>query len=195
VGETSLIGMTVALTVPRFGTNAAWLANTWVDILCVAVMLCYAWSMKKKIDLSPSTVLNLSDSFGAAPDEYREYTVKSMEDVTGVSASVIDFCKERGIGQRTSFFAGVCVEEMATNTLQHGARHGKTPQVDVRIVAQNELTIRIRDNCPEFDPRKRIELFHPETPEKNIGIRLTAGLARQIDYYNSAGINTLIMKI
>ena len=195
VGETSLIGMTVALTVPRFGTNAAWLANTWVDILCVAVMLCYAWSMKKKIDLSPSTVLNLSDSFGAAPDEYREYTVKSMEDVTGVSASVIDFCKERGIGQRTSFFAGVCVEEMATNTLQHGACHGNPPQVDVRIVAQNELTIRIRDNCPEFDPRKRIELFHPETPEKNIGIRLTAGLARQIDYYNSAGINTLIMKI
>ena len=28
-----------------------------------------------------------------------------------------------------------------------------------------------------------------------IVVRLTAGLARQIDYYNSAGINTLIMKI
>ena len=59
----------------------------------------------------------------------------------------------------------------------------------------DELTIRIRDNCPEFDPRKRVEVFDPKSPEKNIGIRLTVGLGRQVDYYNNAGINTLLIKM
>ena len=63
------------------------------------------------------------------------------------------------------------------------------------MVVQNELTIRIRDNCIAFDPRKRLEQFHPEDPGQNIGIRLTAGIARQIDWYNNAGVNTLIMKL
>ena len=70
-----------------------------------------------------------------------------------------------------------------------------TSYVDVRVVVRDELTVRIRDNCPEFDPRKRLEVFYPESPEKNVGIRLTAGLARQMDYYNNAGINTLVLKM
>ena len=40
-----------------------------------------------------------------------------------------------------------------------------------------------------------MEQFHPEDPGRNIGIRLTASIARQIDYYNNAGVNTLIMKL
>lgn len=63
------------------------------------------------------------------------------------------------------------------------------------MVAREELTVRIRDNCPEFDPRKRVDQFDPEEPERNIGIRLTAGIAEQMDYYSQAGINTLIIKI
>lgn len=195
VAGTALIGIMAVLTVPYFGTAAAWLANTWVDIFCILVIISYEWIMKKRADLKVSTLLGLSDSFGARPDEFREYSVKTMENVTEVSESIVNFCKERGVTSRTSYFAGICVEEMAKNIIQHGSQPGKNTYVDVRVVAQKELTIRIRDNCPEFDPRKRIELFHPDSPEKNIGIRLTAGIARQIDYYNNAGINTLLMKI
>ena len=118
-----------------------------------------------------------------------------MEDVTEVSGSVVNFCRERDVSSRTAFFAGICVEEMAKNIIQHGSQPGKNNYVDVRIVIQEELAILIRDNCPEFDPRKRMEMFHPESPEQNIGIRLTAGLARQVDYYNNAGVNTLLMKL
>ena len=37
--------------------------------------------------------------------------------------------------------------------------------------------------------------FNPDSPEKNIGLRMVAKLASYVDYYNNAGINTLIMKI
>ena len=195
VVETALIGVTAALTVPWFGMAAAWLANTWVDVLCVSALVGYGWITKKKADFKAATLLALSDSFGASLNEIMEYSVKSMDDVTRVSESVVNFCKERGVSSRTAFFAGICVEEMSNNIFRHGSRPGKSTYVDVRVVVQEDLTIRIRDNCPEFDPRKRIEMFHPESPEQNIGIRLTAGLARQIDFYNNAGINTLLMKI
>ena len=60
---------------------------------------------------------------------------------------------------------------------------------------RDDLTIRIRDNCREFNPRKRLAMFEPEQPEKNIGLRIVAGLAKQTDYYNTAGVNTLLIKL
>ena len=65
--------------------------------------------------------------------------------------------------------------------------------MDIRVVARQELIIRIRDNCTAFDPRKRLDMFSVEDPCRNIGIRLTASIARDIDYYNNACVNTLIM--
>ena len=38
-------------------------------------------------------------------------------------------------------------------------------------------------------------MFEPELPEKNIGLRIVAGLAKQMDYYNTAGVNTLLIKL
>ena len=193
--ETSMIGLMIAVTVPFFGTDAAWLSNTWVDIMCVMIIVAVAWIIKKRISSQPAVLLRLSDRFGASPDEYKEYSVKSIDDLIDVSASAVAFCKERNISPRNAFFAGLCIEEMAKNILQHGSKPGKHVYIDVRVVVRDELTIRIRDNCPEFDPRKRMDLFHPESPEKNIGIRLTARLASKIDYYSDAEVNTLIMQI
>ncbi len=193
--ETSMIGLMIAVTVPFFGTDAAWLSNTWVDIMCVMIIVAAAWIIKKRISSQPAVLLRLSDRFGASPDEYKEYSVKSIDDLIDVSASAVAFCKERNISPRNAFFAGLCIEEMAKNILQHGSKPGKHVYIDVRVVVRDELTIRIRDNCPEFDPRKRMDLFHPESPEQNIGIRLTARLASKIDYYSDAEVNTLIMQI
>jgi hypothetical protein len=58
-----------------------------------------------------------------------------------------------------------------------------------------KLTIRVSDDCRKFDPREYLNLFDEETPEKAIGLRMVARLASNIDYYNNAGINTLIIKI
>ena len=193
--ETSLIGVTACLTVPLFGTRAAWLANTWVDLLCMAVLLCCGWYLKKKVSLRAEVLMALPDTFGASPDEYREYSIRNLQDVADASESVVAFCREKRMTDRDSFIAGLCVEEMARNIVQHGFRPQKNNAVAVRVVIQRELTIRIRDNCPEFDPRKRIELHDPAQGESNFGIRIASGMARRIDYYNNAGINNLILKI
>ncbi len=195
VAETALIGVFALLFVPVFGPCAAWVGNAAVDLFCLAVIVISARILKKDGRFDMNALLRLPVDFGASPDQVRECVLRSMEGVCGASESAVSFCLEKGIGRRTAVFAGLCIEEMARNIFQHGGHQEKDVYVDIRMVIREELTIRIRDNCIAFDPRKRLDQFDPKEPVGNIGIRLTAGLARQMDYYNNAGINTLIMKL
>ena len=195
VAETTMVGLFAFLFVPVFGLDAAWLVNTVVDLICLGIVLASVWIRKGGFTLRTEDLLKLPDHFGAAPDELWECALRSRDRICETSESAVSFCLEKGISRRTASFAGLCIEEMARNIFQHGGHQEKDVHVDVRMVVQNELTIRIRDNCIAFDPRKRLDQFHPEDPGQNIGIRLTAGIARQIDWYNNAGVNTLIMKL
>ena len=193
--ETALAGLILWAAVPSFGTDAAWLANLWSDILSVLIVLISVITWKKGVSLSVPDFLKLPENFGAGPDESAEYSLLSEDQVSAVSEAVIAFCKERSMDERKAFWAGLCVEEMTSNIFKHGASGGKQIQADVRIVCRDDLTIRIQDDCRKFDPRERMNMFSPETPEKNIGLRMVAKLASYVDYYNDAGINTLIIKI
>ena len=151
--------------------------------------------MKKKISFASEALLKLPDDFGAAEDEYVEYAIEDMEKVSAVSAELIAFCKKRGVEKKKAYWVGLCSEEITRNILQHGHFHETKSHVSVRVICKDELTIRIQDDCQKFDPRQRMEMYNPETPEANIGLRMVAKLASSVDYYNNAGINTLIMKI
>lgn len=193
--ETAVIGVLALIAVPRMGVDAAWLANTWSDIIALAVILVSVFVWKGGARFSLSALLKLPERFGARPGEYAEFTAATQADVVAVSEAVVTHCESRGVDRRKAFLTGLCVEEIMGNVLQHGAMGKKHYHVNVRVVCKDELTIRIRDDCRKFDPRERMEMHSPETPEKNIGLRMVAGLASNIDYYNNAGINTLIIKI
>lgn len=195
VAETAMVGLFAFLFVPVFGIHAAWIGNAVVDLVCLGVILVSVWIWKGGFTFHTDALLKLPDDFGAAPEELFECTLRGRDSVCSASETAVAFCLEKGISRRTASFAGLCIEEMARNIFQHGGHQEKDVHVDVRMIVQDELTIRIRDNCIAFDPRKRLEKFHPDDPGSNIGIRLTAGIARQIDYYNNAGVNTLIMKL
>ena len=194
--ETAVIGLFTLLTVGPFGTDAAWLSNTIVDVMCVIVVMISVLVFRGKWDLSMPAWLKLSPDFGASENEYMTFSAARMEDVVECSENAIDFCVMNGCGQRTANHIGLCIEEMAGNVLEHGFTKKKHCYADIRVVSKNgKLTVvRIRDNCRKYDPRKRIEMYDPKHPEKNIGIRIVSKMAEQIDYYNNAGINTLIMK-
>ena len=193
--ETAMTGVFVWAAVPLFGIDAAWLANLWSDILSLFVVLISVFVWKKGVSLAVPDLLKLPENFGAGPDESAEYSLRSIDQVSAVSEAVIAFCRERKMDERKAFWAGLCVEEVTGNIFQHGASDGKQYRADVRIVCRDDLIIRIQDDCRKFDPRERMNLFYPDSPEKNIGLRMVAKLASYVDYYNHAGINTLIMKI
>jgi hypothetical protein len=58
------------------------------------------------------------------------------------------------------------------------------------------MIIRIRDNTKEFDPTMRLEQYKGDKDvTKNIGIRIVAGLAEDMTYRSTAGVNNLLIKL
>ena len=207
--EVASVGVFALLAMKWMGSDAAWLANAVVDLLCIVIVMISVIFFKKKFDLSLPALLKLSDDFGAAKEDVFECSVTDIENVASASQEVIDFCKKKNHPDRVAYFVGLSIEEMATNILKYGFKDSDRKReydknaisgltgyfADIRVVSKEDsLTVRLRDNCREFDPRKRIDLHSPESPESHIGIRMVSRIAAQIDYYNNAGINTTIMK-
>ena len=72
----------------------------------------------------------------------------------------------------------------------------KDHTIDVRVVYKNDdVILRIKDDCVPFDPGTRSQLKDPSDPAKNIGIRMVYQIARDIQYQNMMGINVLQMRI
>ncbi len=193
--EVAMVGVFAFMTVPFVGPDAAWVANLWSDVLAMIIVIVSVFVLWGRFRVSLSDFLKLPESFGAKKDEYAEYSLHDLKDVQAVSEAVTDFCRRRGAGERKAFWAGLCVEEMTSNILQHGVGKKHFYHVNVRVVCRDELTLRIEDDCARFDPRERMKMHTPESPEKNIGLRIVAGMASKVDYYNNAGINSLIIKV
>ena len=66
----------------------------------------------------------------------------------------------------------------------------------IRVVYKDdELVLRITDDCRAFDPKEQLKLIDPDDVTKNIGLRMVQKLARSISYTNMLGLNVLTMKL
>ena len=139
----------------------------------------------------------IPDSFGVTKDERIDISVKSMEEVIEVSKRVQDFCLEKGIDSKRAYLAGLCMEEMAGNIVEHGfVKDKKKHSIDIRVAHKNDkIILRIEDDCIPFDPKERNKLESDDDLTKNIGIRMIYQIMKDIDYQNMLGINVLTISV
>ena len=139
----------------------------------------------------------IPDDFGVGEDARIDISVRSMPEVLSVSQQVVDFCHSRGIDERRSYFAGLFLEEMAGNVVDHGFHKDKKKHsVDVRVVHKKEdLILRIKDDCIPFNPEERQAIMDPKDRMKGVGIRLVYQAAKDIQYQNMLGLNVLTIRI
>ena len=87
---------------------------------------------------------------------------------------------------------------MAGNVLKHGfTKDKRNHHVDVRVTNISEnLTLRIMDDCPTFNPMEREKFFDPAHDKvSNIGVRIVHSLSSDMTYQNLLGLNVLTIKI
>lgn len=194
-----LQGLFAFFFVPKIGSDAAWLSMTIVDAALIIVLVVMAIVKNGKAfspaSLSVETALMLNKDFGAKREDVFECAVSSVKEVAKISRDSIGFCRSRGVSAKLAMFTGLCIEEMANNVILHGFTPKKRNQLYIRLVTRNGLIIRFRDDCPEFDPKKRMKLLNDENPAANIGIRLVWGIASEVEYFNNTGINTLQIRM
>ncbi len=195
-GVVHVVGFT-ALLIPVMGMNSAYVANVLNGICTTILLFVYAAWKKRGIPSNMEELMVIPKGFGVPEDERMELTVRNMEEVTSISEKVHAFCTGRGIDPRRSYLAALFMEEMAGNIVDHGfTKDSKKHAVDVRVIhKENDIILRLRDNCIPFDPAERARLETGGDVMKNIGIRMVFQMAEDVRYQNIFGLNVLTMRI
>lgn len=181
---------------PLLGAPGVWIAHVINGVLTTLAILIYAAVKNKGFPRSFEELIVLPADFGVPPDQSLAVTIRLAEEVTETSGRVIEFCRGLGMDERSSFHAGLCLEEIAANVCEHGFKDGKKHSVEVRVVKKNEgMLLRVKDDCLAFDPKEAAEMMDPKDLTHNIGLRIVSGYAKNM-YYNSAlGLNVLSIEL
>ena len=195
-GVVCVAGFT-ALLIRSLGMNSVYVANVLNGVVTTVVIFAYAWIRKKHFPRNMEELMVIPDDFGASEDERMDLSIDSLEDVTTVSERVQIFCASRGVDARRAMLAGLSMEEMAGNIVEHGfTKDQKKHSIDVRVVHKNGAVIlRISDDCVPFDPAERQKLAEGSDAFKNIGIRMVFGMTGDVQYQNILGMNVLTIRI
>ena len=179
-----------------FGIHALWYTLFLNQVAYVLIVFVITCRFHKRITFKLEDYLLLPEDFDVSKDKQLNITVTNKAEVLGLSERSQNFCKEQGIDERRSMFAGICIEEMAGNIVDYGFDDGKKHFIDVRVIVDGQqVIIRLRDDCRPFDPKKWEEIHNPEDPAAHIGIRLVKKISTKFDYVNVLKLNNLIVKI
>ena len=118
-------------------------------------------------------------------------------------AFVEDFCQRQGVGRGDLLRLTLVVEELFTNTVEHG--HGGEGDATIRLelsADSADLALLYEDAAPPFDALAHVAQQPPrlgETidtrPVGGLGIRLVEQLAERIRYSREAGRNRLWVEL
>ena len=119
------------------------------------------------------------------------------------AAFVETFCNRAGVARDDALRLTLIVEELFTNTVEHGHRGDSDAPVQVALgVRDDALLLRFEDGAPAFDPRPQMatppaSLDAPvETrPLGGLGMHLVARLARDVRYAYEGGRNRLWIEL
>ena len=59
----------------------------------------------------------------------------------------------------------------------------------------DEVLLRLRDNCVKFDPHTKLEMYTNDDPTKNVGIKMVSKIAKEMNYQTTFGMNVLTIKL
>ena len=193
------LGVTVCsfLLIPVMKLNGLYVSNILNGVICFAVIVISAVIETKKFPTSMEGLMAIPKKIGVGEDSRIDISVTNIDEVVEISGKIVEFCESHGIDKRRSFFAGLCMEEMAANIVEHGfTRDSRSHSIDIRVIAiDGKLILRLRDNCAEFDPSSRASAMKSDDAGKNIGIKLVYNIAETVDYQNLLGMNVLTITV
>ena len=192
-----------ALLAPSMGALGVWISLPLGVLITVLLYPAFVLHEKRKLPRAAGEWLLLDPSFGGGAERL-DLTLRSnpsgngpLGEVTRTAEQVERFCLRRGLTARTASFAGLCMEEMAGNVVQHGFTADRKPHT-VRLyasVTDGAVTLGVRDDCVPFDPKEREEMVSGTDPCANVGIRLTFALADEVTYRSLLGMNVLTIRV
>ena len=185
------------ILIPFIGINGLYIANIINGVVSILYLIIYSVIKNHRMPKNVDELIVIPEGFGTYETDRMDLTLHSIDEVINISQGIQQFCLDRGIDERRSYFAALFMEEMAGNVVLHGFNKDKrTHSVDVRVVYKDDSVIlRIKDDCIPFDPKERQKIADPDDIAKNIGIRMVYRIAEDITYQNLLGLNVLTIRM
>ncbi len=194
--ENLLIAILAVISVPFLGVDAVWLSFPATEIICLAIIAISVFIHSKKISFKLEDWMKLDKNFGVDKKFVYEKNFATIDDATTISMEVINFCKQKNFPKNKAYFAGLAIEEIATNIIQYGFTADKKYNAYVRVTVEDEICIRIYDNASTFNLKEKLQNSIGKFPEEdNISLRIIEKILEKIDYQNNAGINTVVLVV
>ena len=186
-----------ALLIRSIGMNSVYVANALNGIVATLIVLFYSWGKNRHFPKNIEELMIIPEDFGVAESDRLNLAVQNIDEVVIVSQTVQAFCQEKEIDTRRATIAGLAMEEMAGNVVYYGFPKDKRKHsVDIRVVYKdNGVILCIKDDCMPFNPVEQQNMFKPEDPAKNIGIRMIRKMSEDFYYRNILGLNVLTIRI
>ena len=137
--------------------NAVYLANVINGIITTIIILLYSIFNVKHFPRKMPDLMVIPEDFGVSEENFIAFDVCDINDVATVSEKIQRFCEEREIDHRRAMLAGLAMEEMAGNVVEHGfTKDNKKHTIIIKVTCkENEVLLRIKDDCVAFDPQDR----------------------------------------
>ena len=162
-------------------TDAVWLAFIIGELLNLTTIIVSA-AIKKP--------------FGVPDDDLMDFSVTEKSQIIPASEAVSEFCERKGASPKESMMISLFVEELSNNIVEFGFADKKKHSIDIRVIKLDKgWTLRIRDNCNQFDPTEWVKLHESEDPTSNIGIRMVCGMSTDVKYLSTMDLNNLTITI
>ncbi len=178
-----------------FGLTGLWLGFLSGEALTLVIIAAIAVKEYGRASLSAEAFSLLPEGFGASDDECCELSIAYEEQIVPVSQQAESFCTERGLDARLCKLIALSIEEISYNIVTHGfSKDTASHSIDIRIIIRDGApTLRIRDNCINFDPVTYLKMHTDEDPAAHIGLRMIMKLVKDANYFNSLGLNNLTL--
>ncbi|MBQ6500462.1 MAG: ATP-binding protein [Mogibacterium sp.] len=122
--------------------------------------------------------------------------ITTLEQVTEASEKVIGLCRENGVDNRQAYNIGLCLEELAANSLLHGFKDDREKYMEYRfIIIGRWLILRLRDNGRPFDLTERYKLLDPDDPASGMGLRIVFAAAENVNYSHAFDLNNVCIRV
>lgn len=119
-----------------------------------------------------------------------------MDSVINSSKEINEFLILQGVSDSNASRMSLCVEELGSNVIKWGFSDNKPHSIDIYLFFKNGVwTLRMRDDCESFNPKKWYELNMHEKSTDNLGIRMVFAQNPDISYSGALKLNTVSLEM
>jgi serine/threonine-protein kinase RsbW len=138
-------------------------------------------------------------SLPEAPDSDRRAFLARLRMLHDALDFVAAFAALKGLSERDLLRLQLVIEELFTNTIEHGYGHECDEPIDIALgAAPGGVTVQYEDAAAPYDPahalatsRERVSEPPEQRPVGQLGVHLVAGIVEEVRYARVDGRNRL----